>query len=117
MGIKLDQVIEGDCVESMRALPDGIADLVFADPPYNLQLKQELRRPDQSRVDAVDDDWDQFGSFADHLPVHIAQRYNLDGRDLDEPTQVALAVPAAADQADARRFLISELSGVTTRGG
>ncbi|MEJ0025444.1 MAG: site-specific DNA-methyltransferase [Rhizomicrobium sp.] len=65
-GTKLDQVIEGDCVQGMRTLPDGVADLVFADPPYNLQLKNELRRPDQSKVDAVDDAWDQFGSFADY---------------------------------------------------
>src|SRR6195256_3015255 len=65
-GLKLDQVIEGDCVQTMRALPDGCADLVFADPPYNLQLKNELRRPDQSKVDAVDDDWDQFSSFAEY---------------------------------------------------
>ncbi|MBV9542633.1 MAG: site-specific DNA-methyltransferase [Alphaproteobacteria bacterium] len=50
----------------MRALPDGCANLVFADPPYNLQLKNELRRPDQSKVDAVDDEWDQFASFADY---------------------------------------------------
>ncbi|HWX88990.1 MAG TPA: DNA methyltransferase, partial [Rhizomicrobium sp.] len=62
--LKLDQVIEGDCVERMMALPAGCADLVFADPPYNMQLRGELHRPDQSKVDAVDDHWDQFGSFA-----------------------------------------------------
>src|SRR5678815_1443602 len=62
--LKLDQVIEGDCVERMKALPEGCADLVFADPPYNMQLKGELHRPDQSKVDAVDDHWDQFESFA-----------------------------------------------------
>ncbi len=62
----LNRVLEGDCVETMRALPAGCADLVFADPPYNLQLKNELRRPDNSKVDAVDDHWDQFGSFADY---------------------------------------------------
>jgi modification methylase len=50
----------------MRALPAGCADLVFADPPYNMQLRGELRRPDQSKVDAVDDHWDQFGSFGDY---------------------------------------------------
>ena len=50
----------------MRALPEGCADLVFADPPYNLQLKNELRRPDNSKVDAVDDHWDQFASFAEY---------------------------------------------------
>ena len=64
--LKLDEIIQGDCIAAMRALPAGSADLIFADPPYNLQLKNELRRPDNSRVDAVDDSWDQFGSFADY---------------------------------------------------
>jgi modification methylase len=64
--LKLDCVIEGDCVERMKALPEGCADLIFADPPYNMQLRGELRRPDQSKVDAVDDHWDQFGSFSDY---------------------------------------------------
>jgi modification methylase len=62
----LDVVHEGDCIEVMRALPDACVDLVFADPPYNLQLKGELHRPDNSRVDAVDDDWDRFASFAEY---------------------------------------------------
>jgi modification methylase len=62
----VDSIIVGDCVEAMAALPEGSADLVFADPPYNLQLEGELRRPDNSRVDAVDDTWDQFGSFAEY---------------------------------------------------
>ena len=62
----VDRVIEGDCIETMRALPEGCADLIFADPPYNLQLANELRRPDNSKVDAVDDHWDQFGSFAEY---------------------------------------------------
>ena len=53
--LKLDVVIQGDCIQAMRDLPAGSADLVFADPPYNLQLKNELRRPDNSKVDAVDD--------------------------------------------------------------
>ena len=66
MSLKLDQIIEGDCVERMRALPEGCADLVFADPPYNMQLKGDLHRPDQSKVDAVDDHWDQFSSFAEY---------------------------------------------------
>ncbi len=65
-GFKLDQVIEGDCVARMNALPEQCADLIFADPPYNLQLKGELLRPNQSKVDAVDDHWDQFDSFADY---------------------------------------------------
>lgn len=64
--LPIDQVIQGDCLEVLQALPDESVDLVFADPPYNLQLKQELRRPNNSRVDAVDDDWDHFGSFAEY---------------------------------------------------
>ncbi|HWA31195.1 MAG TPA: site-specific DNA-methyltransferase, partial [Rhizomicrobium sp.] len=62
----LDRVIEGDCVRSMNALPEACADLIFADPPYNLQLQSELHRPDQSKVDAVNDNWDQFSSFAEY---------------------------------------------------
>ena len=63
-GLPLDSVLVGDCVEHMNALPAGSVDLIFADPPYNLQLEQKLTRPDQSHVDAVDDDWDKFQSFA-----------------------------------------------------
>jgi modification methylase len=57
------RIIVGDCVAEMAALPAASVDLVFADPPYNLQLRSELKRPDDSRVDAVDDDWDKFASF------------------------------------------------------
>ena len=57
------RIIVGDCIAEMAALPAGCADLVFADPPYNLQLQGDLRRPDDSRVDAVDDAWDKFASF------------------------------------------------------
>jgi modification methylase len=60
------RIIEGDCVAAMDALPEGTADLVFADPPYNLRLENELRRPDNSKVDAVDDGWDQFASVAEY---------------------------------------------------
>jgi modification methylase len=57
-------VIMGDSAETMRALPEASIDLIFADPPYNLQLANPLTRPDQSVVDAVDDDWDKFSSFS-----------------------------------------------------
>ena len=60
------RIIVGDCVAQMAALPAASIDLVFADPPYNLQLKSDLKRPDDSRVDAVDDDWDKFASFANY---------------------------------------------------
>jgi modification methylase len=61
--LPLNQILSGDCIEAMDALPAESVDLVFADPPYNLQLKGELHRPDNSKVDAVDDHWDQFDSF------------------------------------------------------
>src|SRR5690242_10756541 len=64
LGEKLDRVLVGDCIELMHSLPEASIDMVFADPPYNLQLGGELLRPDNSKVDAVDDDWDQFESFA-----------------------------------------------------
>ena len=54
----LHRVLIGDCVAEMAKLPANSVDLIFADPPYNLQLASDLRRPDDSRVDAVDDDWD-----------------------------------------------------------
>ena len=60
----LNQIIRGDCVAAMDRLPDNSVDLIFADPPYNLQLEGALHRPDQSKVDACDDHWDQFESFA-----------------------------------------------------
>ena len=61
--MRADTIIQGECVEALRKLPSGSVDLVFADPPYNLQLGGELLRPDNSKVDAVDDDWDRFASF------------------------------------------------------
>ncbi|RIY03407.1 site-specific DNA-methyltransferase [Aureimonas flava] len=60
----LNTIIKGDCVSRMAALPEKSVDAIFADPPYNLQLGGDLHRPDQSKVDAVDDAWDQFESFA-----------------------------------------------------
>jgi modification methylase len=58
------RILIGDCVAVMAKMPAACVDLVFADPPYNLQLQGDLKRPDDSRVDAVDDDWDKFASFS-----------------------------------------------------
>ncbi len=58
-----NEIIAGDCVSIMNSLPQDSVDLVFADPPYNLQLKGDLHRPDSSKVDAVNNDWDKFSSF------------------------------------------------------
>ncbi len=62
--LPLGQILDGDCVEAMRRLPTDSVDMIFADPPYNLQLGGDLSRPDGSHVDAVTDHWDQFDSFA-----------------------------------------------------
>jgi len=58
------RIVVGDCVAEMAKLPAHSVDLVFADPPYNLQLASDLKRPDDSHVDAVTDDWDKFASFS-----------------------------------------------------
>src|SRR6266481_3992887 len=61
--VATNRILVGDCIAEMAKLPAESVDLVFADPPYNLQLQGDLKRPDDSRVDAVDDDWDKFSSF------------------------------------------------------
>jgi modification methylase len=63
MKLPLNQIIKGDCVHTLESLPERSVDLIFADPPYNLQLKQALHRPNMTKVDAVNDHWDQFSSF------------------------------------------------------
>ena len=63
-----NRVVIGDCIEELESSPPESVDLVFADPPYNLQLDGDLLRPDNTRVDGVDDDWDKFGSFASYDP-------------------------------------------------
>ena len=62
--LPLDTIIEDDCIAAMARLPDRSVDMIFADPPYNLQLGGDLFRPEGGRVDAVDDAWDHFDSFA-----------------------------------------------------
>ncbi len=64
--LPLGKILQSDCVAAMAGLPDGCIDMVFADPPYNLQLGGDLFRPEGSRVDAVDDAWDKFATFADY---------------------------------------------------
>jgi modification methylase len=62
----LDQILTGDCIEILATLPEKTVDLIFADPPYYLQLRQDLWRPNMTRVDAVDDARDKFGSFREY---------------------------------------------------
>ena len=63
VNLPLDQIIQGDCLEVLASLPASSVDLIFADPPYNLQLNKILWRPNMTRVAAVDDDWDRFDGF------------------------------------------------------
>jgi modification methylase len=62
----MNRIISGDCIETMQSLPAASVDMVFADPPYNLQLEGELHRPNNSRVDGVEEAWDRFDDFASY---------------------------------------------------
>lgn len=62
--LPVNQIIQGDCIKILNTLPEDSVDLIFADPPYNLQLRGDLWRPNMTRVDGVDEEWDQFESFA-----------------------------------------------------
>ena len=73
LGDNLNRVMVGDCIELMHGLPEASVDMVFADPPYNLQLGGELWRPDNSKVDAVDDDWDKFGDASGSVGASFAR--------------------------------------------
>ena len=64
--LPLDQILLGDCVPMMGMLPPASINCIFADPPYNLQLNGALRRPDDSLVDGVDEDWDRFADFGEY---------------------------------------------------
>lgn len=64
--LPLNKIIKGDSIESMRSLPDNSIDVIFADPPYNLQLKNDLSRPDSSKVNGVTEGWDRFKSFEEY---------------------------------------------------
>jgi site-specific DNA-methyltransferase (adenine-specific)/modification methylase len=64
LGLPVNHILQGNCIEILKTFPSCSVDLIFADPPYNLQLRQQLLRPDQSRVNAVDDDWDQFADLS-----------------------------------------------------
>jgi DNA modification methylase len=66
MKLPENQIIVGDCISVLDSFPANSIDLIFADPPYNLQLQNELHRPNMTKVDAVDDEWDQFGSFKEY---------------------------------------------------
>src|SRR4029434_6407329 len=139
-GENLDRVLVGDCIELMQRLPEASVDMVFADPPYNLQLGGELLRPDNSKVDAVDDDWDKFANFARYdsftrawlgaaraearrhavgdrqLPQHLPHRHGAAGSELLDPERhrVAQIQPDAELQGQAlhQRARDPDLGGV-----
>jgi len=68
--LPVNEIIEGDCIEVLKTLPAKSVDLIFADPPYHLQLRNQLFRPNQTIVDGVDDEWDQFHDMAAYDGLH-----------------------------------------------
>jgi len=70
--MKLNTIINGDCIEELKKFPDNSIDLIFADPPYNMQLENALYRPNNTKVDGVDDEWDKFASFSEYDNFCIA---------------------------------------------
>ena len=64
--MKINTIIRGDCIEELKKIPENSIDLIFADPPYNMQLKNALYRPNNTKVDGVDDLWDKFSSFSEY---------------------------------------------------
>jgi modification methylase len=66
MIMETDAIIRGDCLQELKRIPGDSIDLIFADPPYNMQLENDLYRPNNTKVDGVDDHWDKFGSFAEY---------------------------------------------------
>ncbi|MDR0375063.1 MAG: site-specific DNA-methyltransferase, partial [Treponema sp.] len=64
--MRINTIIQGNCIEELKKFPGNSIDLIFADPPYNMQLKNALYRPDNTKVDGVDDAWDKFSSFNEY---------------------------------------------------
>ena len=64
--MEINKILHGNCLEILKTIPNECVDLIFADPPYNLQLKNELMRPDNSKVKGVNDEWDKFASFNEY---------------------------------------------------
>ena len=64
--MKMNTIICGDCIDELKKIPENSIDLIFADPPYNMQLKNALYRPNNTKVDGVDDEWDKFASFSEY---------------------------------------------------
>jgi modification methylase len=64
--LPVNSILHGDCIEILKSLPEKSVDLIFADPPYNLQLQNDLYRPNMTKVDAVNDRWDKFQGFAEY---------------------------------------------------
>jgi DNA modification methylase len=66
VNLPLNQILHGNCIDILNSLPENSVDLIFADPPYNLQLQNDLYRPDLSKVDAVNNQWDKFSSYEEY---------------------------------------------------
>ncbi len=73
----INTIINGDSLKELKKIPNESFDLIFADPPYNLQLKKKLIRPDASKVDAVNDEWDKFKNFKSYDDALKAHHHDL----------------------------------------
>ena len=99
--LPLNQIIQGDCVNVLATLPEASVDLIFADPPYNMQLQQDLFRPNLTKVDAVDDEWDQFVDLAQYDAITRAgiedvERVNIPPHMIPADAQVEMDAKMAA---------------------
>ena len=72
-----NKIINGDSLKELKKIPDETFDLIFADPPYNLQLKKDLSRPDRSKVDAVDDKWDLNAGYGTKDHLNAIRKYGI----------------------------------------
>lgn len=77
--MELNKIIKGDSLEELKKIPSNSIDLIFTDPPYNMQLKNELYRLNNMKVNGVDDDWDKFSSFEeyDNFCINLAEKINI----------------------------------------
>ena len=124
--MKVNQILQGDCIAKFRQIADQSVDLVFADPPYNLQLAGDLSRPDQTHVDAVTDAWDKFDSFAAYDAFTLqdvnAGNFSSDQRAIGAnwrnvlPVQVYNNVFFVLQDGDGNYYKVKFLSMLSTNG-
>ena len=109
-------ILQGNCVDLMNDLPEASVDLIFADPPYNLQLEGNLMRPNSSNVDGVNDDWDQFDSFLLETQATYEQTELEYGFDWDWSDLATVGVRGFENNARDRRAHSADLRMLSKAG-